>query len=167
MSASFVLKDVLLDSVYIDRLVLRCGASSNYRDFVIFEANNDGSGAAASSVSLKPSWVEITLRYKGSPPTNLDKSSVYDFHLKHLGVPETSNASLYRIRSVCLSSNQIQGEAEDIPAPDTDELREMMEGYSHEARHAMDNLIARVKGSSASLAKCDTLIDVIEFLEKK
>ena len=167
MSASFVLKDVLLDSVYVDRLVLRCGALSNYRELIIFEANNDSSLTAASSVSLKPSWVEITLRYKGSPPTNLDKRSLYDFHLKHLGVPEPCNASLYRIKSVVLSSNQILEEAEDIPTPDREELREMIEGYLRDTREAMDKFIARARASPASLVKCDTLIDLFEFLEKK
>lgn len=163
-ASAFLLQEVLLDGVYHDRIVLRCTQRSNYREFIIFESNNDSSCSAASSVSLKPFWVEVTLRYKGSPPV-VDKNRMYDFQLKHVGIEESSNTNLYRIKSTLVSKFQDHSN-EDPPCPDHEELRDMIDGYVIQSRHALEEVILNVQKYPANIEKCEILIDVIEFLKK-
>lgn len=169
MSNSFVLTGLIVDSIYLDRVVFRCTESSNYMRFIVFESNNDSSGACGSSVSLKPAWVEVTIRYKGSINTNIDKSSTYDVHLKSVGILESVNANLYRVKSMVPSSNanaNRESEHGDHPSPDREEVHEMITGYVNEARFALESLIEEMRSPPFTIAKCDTLIAVIEFLKK-
>ena len=165
MSNSFVLTGLIVDSIYLDRVVFRCTESSNYRHFIVFESNQDSSGACASSVSLKPAWVEVTIRYKGSINTSIDKSSTYDVHLKSAGILESVNANLYRVKSMVPRSNR-ESDQGDHPSPDREEVQEMITGYVNEARFALESLIEEMRSPPFTISKCDTLIAVIEFLKK-
>lgn len=167
MSSSFVLTGLIVDSIYLDRVVFRCTERSNYTRFIVFESNNDSSGSCGSSVSLKPAWVEVTIRYKGSINTNIDKSSTYDVHLKNVGILESANANLYRVKSMvpCSNANR-ESDQGDHPSPDGEEVHEMITGYVNEARFALESLIEEIRSPPFTIAKCDTLIAVIEFLKK-
>lgn len=167
MSNSFVLTGLIVDSIYLDRVVFRCTDKSNYRSFVLFESNNDSSGSCASSVSLKPAWVEVTLRYKGSIQTNIDKSLIYDVHLKNVGILHSANAILYRVKSMVSSSDATDhSEHDDHPAPDPEEVREMTTACIAEARVAWEDLLEKMRSPPLTISKCETLLAIIDFLKK-
>ena len=158
MSSLFVLTGLIVDSVYLDRVVLRCTDNSNYRSFILFESNNDSSGSCASSVSLKPAWVEVTIRYKGSVDTNIDKSMIYDVSLKSVGMLQSANANLYRVKSMVSSSEASpHSEHEDHPSPDPEEVREMTAAYVSEASVAWEDLHEKMRSPPFTTSKCETL----------
>lgn len=163
----FCLTSLIVDSVYLDRVVFRCTEHSNYTQFIVFESNSDSSGCCGSSVSLKPAWVEVTIRYKGALHV-IDKSLLYDVHLKHVGMLESANANLYRIKSVTPRSTEggARRDEEDPPCPDREELRDMIAGYMKETRSVFESFMDGIESPPSTISKCDTLIGVIEFLKK-